>query len=290
MWYYSYPSTRKVTNLPIYFISIGKHDLQPPMIKPKGHPHDQYFYSTRGEGILKIYGKEYPIHPGDGFMIPLGIPHEYYPLGDEWDLRWMVPYGDGLADLYAKLSFYDDPEAPRFFDFKKGGPCRLKDTAPLDIILNRMHHELVHDPDYGIFTSSAMVYEYIIEFYHQILLASEARPVAPRRTDPYELCMETLRDYIDYHFMHRITMEELCEVTHVSAQHLCRIFRRCTGKRPMEYITGVRLENAKRLLLETDYSISEISYWSGFENMNYFGKLFKEKEHMTPGQFRKDGR
>ena len=278
MWYYSYPSTDKISGLPIYLISIGKHDLQPSMVKPEGHPHDQFFFNSKGSGILKIYGKTYPLPAGCGFMIPAGVPHEYHPDGDIWDLRWMVPCGEALSPLYRELNL------------SRGGVFRIKDTAALDTVQTRMHHALIHDPEHGIYTASSLVYEYILEFYRQTRLAKPADDILRDKKDIYEMHMEILRDYIEYHFMHPISIRELCELIQVSPQHLCRIFKHCTGRRPVEYILSVRIENAKKLLTNTEYNISDISYWSGFENCNYFCKIFKQTEHITPGEYRSSSR
>ena len=67
---------------------------------------------------------------------------------------------------------------------------------------------------------------------------------------------------------------------------LCRIFKDALGMRPMEYVNQVRIEMAKSLLLYSDLSVREIGQKCGFQNTNYFNKIFKKFEHLTPLEYR----
>ena len=94
-------------------------------------------------------------------------------------------------------------------------------------------------------------------------------------------------DYIDNNYSQSITMEQLCEVSGVSKQYLCRLFRSVLDSRPMEYIAKRRIQAAKELLTGTKMSIEEIVEQTGFCDSSYFCKLFKRYEGITPTQFRK---
>ena len=54
-----------------------------------------------------------------------------------------------------------------------------------------------------------------------------------------------------------------------------------------EYLQSIRLEQAKRMLIETDLTISEIAEQTGYHNKGYFYRIFTEKYNMTPGEYRK---
>ncbi len=274
MWYYMYPETDKADNLPYFLHSIGLHELQPPIAKPHGHEYDQFFYSTHGTGTLILNGKRYTVKEGYGFFIPQHIPHEYFPSENVWDIRWMVPRGNSLSDLYSMLNI-------------TGGIYALNDTSPLDIILDKMHKELIYNKDNGNLFASSHVCEFIMEFARQAMLLDDLTPFALQPdSDIGQKHIALLKDYINYHFMHRITMAELCRLTNLSAQHLCRIFKKYIGMRPTEYILSIRIERAKELLSATNHSINDISLWCGFENNNYFWNSFKRLTGMTPGQYR----
>lgn len=273
MWYYSYPKYDSMTELPFYLVGIGQHELQPYMTKPQGHPRDQFFYGTQGSGTLKLQGKTVEIPAGSAFYIPAHVPHVYYPHGDVWDLRWVSCGGSGIGPLCTLVGL------------RPGSVYKVKDAAALDALLNRMHMELVYDEDYGNYFASAFLNEFILEFARQCsLLPAAAKEQAAENA--YEKSMAMIRDYVEYHFMHNISMQDLCDLLLVSPQHLCRIVKTCTGKRPTEYINMIRIEKAKSMLIGTDETVETVALWSGFENCNYFCKIFKRLAGMTPRQYR----
>lgn len=275
MWYYVYPPTEKVSSLPYYLHSIGLHELQPPIAKMNGYEYDQFFYHAHGSGTLILNGVKYDLPEKSAFFVPAHVPHEYYPSGDIWDVRWMAPGGSGLWPLY------------HFFGIEKGGAYPIADIAPLDIIMNRMHSELIKDKENGNIHASACIMEFLTEFARQTGNIKTNSDAIETTDDIYSDHMKVLKDYVEYHYMHHIALSELCNLILVSPQHLCRIFKHCTGMRPMEYIIRRRIDAAKDLLSNSSHSIGDIAYWCGFENNNYFWKVFKQTEKMTPNEYRK---
>ena len=273
MWYYCYPKTDDLTQLPFYIVSIGQHELQPAVAKPQGHPYDQFFYGATGSGKLEIYGKRINLPAGSAFFVPAGVPHQSYPDGDVWDLRWVSCSGEGLMALY------------RLIGLEGGRVYPLETTIFLDAIMKRMHRELLYDKEKGNYFASSYLHEFIMEFARQCGMIIPGKE-AVEQENVYEKNMSVLRDYIDYHFMTHISVQDLCDLIKVSPQHLCRVFKECTGKRPTEYMNMVRIENAKKLLLSSEHSIETIALWCGFDNFNYFCKTFKKQENMTAKEYR----
>ncbi len=259
--------------LPFYIAGIGQHECQPYLSKPNGHPRDQFFYGTKGNGILKIYEKSVKLPAGCGFYIPPYVPHTYYPLEDEWDLRWVSCGGDGVKSVCDIVGI------------RPGVAYLVQDATVLDSLLNRMHTELVCDEEYGNYFASAYLNEFILSFARQCgtLPKGTGQETAE---NTFERKMAIIKDYVEYHFMYAISMQDLCDLLQITPQHLCRIVKTCTGKRPTEYINMVRIENAKNMLIGTDFSVEKIAGASGFENTNYFCKIFKRQTGMTPKQYR----
>lgn len=274
MWHYTYSKFEEMTFLPFYIVSIGQHDLQPYIAKPGGHPRDQFFYCTEGSGSLQIYGRTCTVPSGSGFFIPAGVPHYYYPRCDVWDLRWVSCGGTGLSKLY------------RHIGLESGKIYTIRSAAQLDAILNKMYKELVYDKEYGNYFASACLNEFVMEFARQSDILKPSGKYLSGYDDPYEKNMAMLKNYIDYNYMQNITMQDLCDLLLVSPQHLCRIFKTCTGKRPTEYINMIRIEKAKSILISSEHSVETVAYYCGFENCNYFCKIFKRFENMTPKQYR----
>lgn len=95
----------------------------------------------------------------------------------------------------------------------------------------------------------------------------------------------SLLDYISRNYMN-LTLEKAAETFHFSPNYLSRLLKKCTGKTFISIILELKLERSAMLLQNTSATIAEAAVSSGFQNMNYFYKLFKEKYGCTPKQFR----
>ena len=69
-------------------------------------------------------------------------------------------------------------------------------------------------------------------------------------------------------------------------EYFCRLFKQYTGKTPIEYLNNYRIEQAAKLLIETNDSITDIAFDCGFENTSYFIRKFKAQKSATPKQYR----
>lgn len=85
-----------------------------------------------------------------------------------------------------------------------------------------------------------------------------------------------------------ISLDEYAQMCNMSKFHFLRVFKNIVGTTPIEYRNGIRLEHAKELLLDTDYSIDEISRKVGYTSNTYFCDMFKKKFTKSPSQFRRD--
>lgn len=90
-------------------------------------------------------------------------------------------------------------------------------------------------------------------------------------------------DFIEKHcFTEQITTERLCELCGISGEYLRRLFRRFTGKTPIEYINALRLENARELLVLGKCGVTEAAIISGFASPGYFSRLFTHRFGYPP--------
>ncbi len=96
--------------------------------------------------------------------------------------------------------------------------------------------------------------------------------------------------YIDAHYDQPITLAEIARASHLSVSRLAHLFKEQMGVTPIDYVTGVRIERAKELLLGTDQSCTEIGFQAGYGNPSYFTRTFKLFVGMTPRQFRTQNR
>ncbi len=97
----------------------------------------------------------------------------------------------------------------------------------------------------------------------------------------------TAQRYINEHYAEPFTLQELAEQNYISRHTLSAAFKEIVGIPFKEYVVLFRLSEAKRLLVTTDASIGDIAEQVGYLNVNNFIKIFKEREHQTPLQYRK---
>lgn len=84
---------------------------------------------------------------------------------------------------------------------------------------------------------------------------------------------------------HEIALETYAKSMGVSISQLSKAFKQMTGTNYVDYVTGMKMNDCKRLLLTTDMKINEIAVSVGYQ-APYFNRMFKKLEGMTPGQYR----
>lgn len=98
--------------------------------------------------------------------------------------------------------------------------------------------------------------------------------------------LSPLLDYLRIHYDQNISLKEAAEMVNLTPNHLCKVFKRVTGKTLIEYTHHLRINEAERLLIERDDPISEIAEEVGFGSVTYFGRVFKKIKNMSPSDKR----
>ncbi len=88
--------------------------------------------------------------------------------------------------------------------------------------------------------------------------------------------------YIENNYYEKITIEQLCAMAHISRFYFCRIFKSLTGKSLGEYLNQLRINKAEALLKNGDVNITEAAASCGFNDINYFSRIFKKYKNKSP--------
>ena len=108
-----------------------------------------------------------------------------------------------------------------------------------------------------------------------------------RRSDSTWQMVERAKDYIAGHYTdEQLSVEALCSHIHLSPTYFCTVFKREVGMSFTAYVTKVRMEEAARLLRETDEKTYRIAEAAGFSDPNYFSYVFKRHFGLSPSKFR----
>lgn len=102
--------------------------------------------------------------------------------------------------------------------------------------------------------------------------------------------IQTIRDYMHVHFQEDLSLSVLSEKFHFSPQYIAKKFKELYNTTVMTYLTELRMEKAKSLLIHTEMPVSEMAATLGYADENYFGKVFKKQTGSSPLQYRKQQR
>ena len=111
---------------------------------------------------------------------------------------------------------------------------------------------------------------------------------AHQSAQPEERPIQSLTRYLQEHLDEELSLTVLAEEFHLSAQYISQLFKSEIGVGFLAYLTNIRIEQAKKLLLATNLSIAEVSERSGYGDYRVFTKVFKKSEGITPSQYRRD--
>jgi AraC-like DNA-binding protein len=93
-------------------------------------------------------------------------------------------------------------------------------------------------------------------------------------------------DYVKQNYHRPLSMEDLTGLSGMSESHVLRLFKRYLGCPPFQYINKLRLTEATDELIQTDKSITEIALDLGFNDSNYFSRLFRKQLGLSPREYR----
>lgn len=99
--------------------------------------------------------------------------------------------------------------------------------------------------------------------------------------------IETAREYMRKHYHTNLTLNDIARACYISPYHLSHIFKEQLNCTVMDYLTVVRLEQAKNLLRNPNFTINDIAEKTGYKDPGYFCKVFKKNEGVTPSVFKK---
>lgn len=129
----------------------------------------------------------------------------------------------------------------------------------------------------------------MIEFIQLIAYADTYVTVGRNITmSAIESKLEKVRIFCSCNYARKISLREIASHVGMNKSAFCTFMRRHNGMSLSEYVNEIRLKIAMEKLSHTDSSIAEIAYDTGFANVTYFNRLFRNKYHCTPKSVRTD--
>lgn len=264
-----FPILSTESKLPLYLVGAGWHENQNPINRVSGFPTFQVIYCTSGTGLLKIESTEYEIAERQGFFLYPDEAHEYHAIREPWETHWVTFGGDDIRRLMQTLGFTKSSM------FYIRDPIALNDLWRCILLEGKSNN---YEKGYQC---SALTYSFLI------LLRSIATEQPSIKDDKWHVQLNTVLSFIDDHLACTLSLNDISDSAGISTQYLCRLFKMHLNMRPIEYVTKRRIQEAKKMLAESQLPELDIAARCGFNSFSYFCTCFKRQEQITPSDFRR---
>lgn len=268
-----------------YPYCMHQRDLTDIVIPWHWHEELELGYIEHGVSQIRTLNQEYTIQEGEGFFInsnvmnrkssavsgtpTLEINHIFHPvfLGGHFKSRFETKYLNPLIQnrqIEVHILQKGRPESDRI----------LSSLKKLKALQNRSDTEFATR---NLLSDSWM------------LLLEDTKKTQPSVSIIHVESQNRLRSMlacIHSHYREKLTLASIAASAHISEREALRCFQKNLKQSPFEYLISFRLNQSKKLLVESDDSITQISYQCGFSNSAYFGKVFKKAFGMTPLAYR----
>ena len=103
---------------------------------------------------------------------------------------------------------------------------------------------------------------------------------------PHSRRINRIVQFVEKNYNRKISLEDVGEQVGMSASSVSRFFKKRTRHNLWDYLNGFRIDRAAQMMIETEHTISEISYACGFNNISNFNRVFRERIGTTPSDYR----
>src|SRR5204863_4833677 len=94
------------------------------------------------------------------------------------------------------------------------------------------------------------------------------------------------KQFIDAHQADDLSLADVAHAVNTSTFYFCKVFKKATGLHFTDYLSRVRIEKAKNLLLNPNLRVSEIAYAVGFQSLTHFNRVFRKLASQSPSDYR----
>lgn len=275
----SYVSSSRIIYTPSTFARTSLLHLQEVGSLQATHPHTSTrtnllsflcFVVLSGEGKLQYEGVDYELRAGDCVFIDCRKAYSHSTSDDLWALQWCHFYAPSLPAMYEK--------------YKERGGCpvfHLADIKPFTDLLTELYN-LASSSDY---IRDMRINEKLGSLLTLLMEQSwhpESVTVSRKRME-----LAAVKEYLDEHFTEKLTLDELAEHFFINKFYLSKIFKETYGTTVNNYLISKRITRAKQLLRFTDMTVDEVGVAVGMGDANYFSRMFRKVEGISPREYRK---
>lgn len=269
-------------NFHIQFAGHARHD--PGWSNgPFTHRFHSLWLIAKGKGTFMLNGAAHAAEPGKLFAVAPGTNIERRAEGD-------TPLEFFFIRFQYTLSYYDEGrwhagDAPmnsaaieqEALPFPLSGCYSIQNPLPLLHHAEQLH-SLTKRRGQIVFMRQRILF---LDMLTHIVSDLRSQIV----TGHTNTVIEKTIDYMVLHYHESISVEELAHMAGLSPSHFSRLFKKYTGYSPIHYLTQIRMDRAKELLVLSDYKLKAIAQSIGYSDELYFSRLFKKTVGTAPSQY-----
>lgn len=246
------------------FINICSMGYSDDFKRTRFGPGSRKFYIIHYVVSGKGYFNSNPVSAGDGFLITPNMPEHYYPDSENpWSFLWLI------SDDPKMKCFFDQCNADPSTNIFKYNPAA---TAEAQKFLMKNQNALIGN------------YELFEIFLHIFNRQSKTKSGFKSNADMY--CNYAV-NFIESNLFRPVLVSELTCKLGISQPYLYNIFSKKYGMSPKQYINQSKIIEAKRMLDETQHSITEIANSVGYDSVLNFSKFFKAQTGFSPKEYKR---
>lgn len=263
-------SSENTISLPeLLYISYSKYERDWSSVM-HSHSFTEFMYIDKGEVDVLTRYNTFSTKASDFIVLPRGLYHTEKPGANENAEYYVLGVSNIVLRDYANDSSYN-PVLP------------LGQFSPKISSGIRKLYTILSNWEGGHEVEIMSIFLEIIS----TLMTLPASPFEISETSNQKGQMVRVKDYIDTHYMHNISLDDLAENFHMSKFHLTREFSQTFSMPPIAYLEKRRIREAKYLLSSTEFSMTDIASTLGFCTSSYFSQRFKASVGMSPLEYRK---
>lgn len=256
-----------------------------PHSMPKHHYHDAYelYYLYSGDRSYFIENETYHITRGSLVLIKPYQIHSTRNFAKSGYNRILITLKKEFLEDFSKAM--GDVDFFRCFD--GDSPILLLDFSKQSYIESLLFSMLEE------YRNKAAGYEYVLQAAMAQFMLLVCRYAEDGKSNPQHSVSEVHKHvsaaigYINSHYAEPISLAAITEDFFVSQSHFSRIFKRITGVSFTQYVNGVRIKEAQRLLKSERMSITTVSEAVGYTNLTHFGRVFKSITGVSPQEYKR---
>ena len=249
--------------------------------EPRVHPFHEIFYLSSGECTSFIDHNIYKFGKGDLVIVPGGCLHKTVYTGKGIHERIVISFRQEITDWIKEqigAEYLKNCMVPGVINIPE------KRRNYVDSLLDK----LMFENDTPDILSTAFIKAGLVELLLFIIRCKEYEDNVIKEIDVDNRKIQEVATYIFEHYTENILLEDVADKFDMNKSFLSKRFKTATGFGFKEYIINLRIQNACRLLLETNKSITDIAFECGFNDSNYFGDSFRKIKGISPRKYRKN--